>query len=447
MSSQTDKPSPLRAALREAERRGEVVAALFRLLIFVTMLAALWSQLGTAHPGSPLHAVIVVYGIASLVGLGLAYRKVFHPVIPFVFVFVDLTVLALSIGMLAGMQGMNPSSALTLPLFSLAFVLLIHAALRYRPWLVIFGATLFGGLALALPQLLWPADGMEMDRWPGMSNTSMVMSGSWDMTSGDFLIPLLFFAVGAILLFYTALRTRRLLARTLAEGQRVAQLSRFFSPEVASRLAAENYHTDGAGRRQNVAVMFVDIRGFSRMAETMDPEQLTRFLSDFRSEVCNTVFAHGGSVDKFIGDAVLAVFGTPKSQPDDARRAVEASLSVARAIRSWSQSRTDGGASSAAVGIGTHYGPVFAGVIKSGQILEHTVIGDVVNVAQRLERLTRTRDADVVLSSDLMEASGFDAADLALVREDQVELPGHTGRIDVFYGPLAKEDGVTDSRD
>ena len=440
-------PATLRVALRESERQGEVVAALFRLLIFVTMLAALWGELGTAHFGSPLLAVIVVYGLASLVGLGLAYRKVFHPVIPFLFVFVDLTVLALSIGMVASMQGMSMSSALTLPMFSLAFVLLIHASLRYRPWLVIFGAVLFVGLASSLWRVSWPSTDVAMDRESTMSTMSMMNSEEWSMASGDYLIPLLFFAVGAILLFYTVQRTRRLLGRTLKDSQRVAQLSRFFSPEVATRLAVQDHQTEEVGRRENVAVMFVDIRGFSRMAETMSPEELTRFLSDFRSEVCDTVFRHGGTIDKFIGDAVLAVFGTPEPKSDDARRAVEATLSVARAMYVWNRSRAGAGAATAGIGVGTHYGPVFAGVITSGQILEHTVIGDVVNVAQRLERLTRLRDADVVLSSDLMEASGLDAAGLALVREDEVELPGHTGRINVFYGPMVEKSGTIDKLD
>jgi adenylate cyclase len=138
----------------------------------------------------------------------------------------------------------------------------------------------------------------------------------------------------------------------------------------------------------------------------MDPERLSRLLAEFRSVVTNVIFEHGGTVDKFIGDAVLAVFGALQPAADDAARAIRCGAKVLAAVDAWSAAQTDQRQPRISVGIGAHYGEVFVGAVGDERMLEFTVLGDAVNLAERLERLTRTAGGAFMISRDILEAAG-----------------------------------------
>jgi adenylate cyclase len=152
--------------------------------------------------------------------------------------------------------------------------------------------------------------------------------------------------------------------------------------------------------------MFIDIRGFTELARKMDPEALGRFLTEFRSVVTDVIFEHGGMVDKFIGDAVLAVFGALEPAPDDAERAILGGLNILDAVAAWSAASSGAGGRSVRIGIGAHYGEVFVGAVGDEKMLEFTVLGDTVNLAERLERTTRVIDGVFVISRDMLDAAG-----------------------------------------
>lgn len=428
----TSELRSLERALDRHEREGERIAALFRIAISVTMIAVVWVSATSDRTQHPLLMVAAIYGVVSLVGLGLAWARVHHRLLPFVFVFVDCLVVIAALGMSARMQGMGMTSATTLPLFSLAFVVLAHAALRYRPWLVAFGAVTFIGLFAVLSAFPGWFLTSSMSRMPASNRMEMMQ----DAGAGSWMVPLVFLGFAAVLLFYIVRRTRNLAVLTARDGRRASQLARFFSPAIASRLATEELSTETYGGRQPVAVLFIDVRGFTSLAESMDPEQLTEFLVSFRREVCRIIFEHDGTIDKFIGDAVLAVFGTPHVRNDDAERAVRAAVAIARGIDDWFLTRRKARQPAARVGIGAHYGEVFAGVIESGQILEHTVIGDTVNVAQRVERATRKLNARVALSEQLVVSAGLDIQSVGLTSKTEVTLAGHEQPIVVYHDVL-----------
>jgi adenylate cyclase len=140
------------------------------------------------------------------------------------------------------------------------------------------------------------------------------------------------------------------------------------------------------------------------MAETIAPERVIALLRSFHRRMCRVVFAHHGTIDKYIGDAVMATFGTPQPGPTDATNALHCGHAMLREIERWNAKRARRRAPPVRIGIGIHYGQVVAGNIGDERRLEFTVIGDVVNVASRLERLTRERNAPIVVSGDLVEA-------------------------------------------
>lgn len=162
-----------------------------------------------------------------------------------------------------------------------------------------------------------------------------------------------------------------------------AALERFLSPEVAEMVAA-NPEARLGGVNQNVTVMFADIRGFTAMSEMMEPGRVVEILNEFFTRVSDVILDYGGMIDKYIGDAVMAVFGAPFSKGNDAANAVNAAIQVQRLLielnrdavaRQWPELR---------VGIGINTGMVTAGNIGSPKRLDYTVVGDSVNTASRL---------------------------------------------------------------
>jgi len=135
-----------------------------------------------------------------------------------------------------------------------------------------------------------------------------------------------------------------------------------------------------------------------------EPQTVVATLRAFHGKLERAVFDHGGTLDKFLGDGVMATFGTPTVGPHDARNALAAALTTCATIASWNGERTTRGEPPIRVSIGIHYGPVVLGDIGSERRMEFAVLGDVVNVAQRLEGLTRRLDCQIVVSDDVVQA-------------------------------------------
>jgi adenylate cyclase len=180
-------------------------------------------------------------------------------------------------------------------------------------------------------------------------------------------------------------------------------LSRYFSPNIVEMLAAQDEPL-GAVRRQTVAVLFVDIVGFTRMAEAMAPEAVVTMLRQFHERMTAQIFACGGTVEKYIGDAIFAVFGVPHGSADDAVNALTCAEMMLQALDSWNAERIAAGETPLAIGIGLNYGPAVLGDVGSEHSMSFTVIGDTVNTASRLQGLTRIFGTPLVVGDALVSA-------------------------------------------
>jgi adenylate cyclase len=138
------------------------------------------------------------------------------------------------------------------------------------------------------------------------------------------------------------------------------------------------------GDRRPVTILFSDIRGFTSMAESMGPDAIAQLLTEYFSEMVEIIFEHGGTLDKFVGDAIMALWGAPIAHAGDPDRALRAAVAMQRGIARLNEQWVSAGRPEIGVGIGINYGDVFAGNIGSHRRLEYTVIGDAVNVAHRL---------------------------------------------------------------
>ena len=232
----------------------------------------------------------------------------------------------------------------------------------------------------------------------------------------------------------------RKIERLHAAAERArSNLSRYFSPNIVEILAAQDEPL-GAVRRQTVAVLFVDIVGFTRMAEAMLPEAVVMLLRQFHERMTAQIFACGGTVEKYIGDAIMAVFGVPTPSEDDAANALTCAEKMIDTLDHWNAERTQEGEKPLAIGIGLNYGPAVLGDVGSEHSMSFTVIGDTINTASRLQGLTRTLKTPLVVGGPLVESvqAGSSETAGALVRNlvDQGEqaLRGRAGPVRVWIG-------------
>ena len=180
-----------------------------------------------------------------------------------------------------------------------------------------------------------------------------------------------------------------------------ANFERFFAPGVAARIAGHTSAVRPGGERRAVTVLFSDVRGFIGLAEAMAPEAVAAHLSEYFAVMVDLVFEHGGTLDKFIGDAILAVWGAPLALADATTRALAAARAMQADLALLNARWAAAGRPTLGVGIGLHHGEAFTGTIGSPRRLEYTVIGDVVNVAARL---CETAAAGEILLSEAVRA-------------------------------------------
>lgn len=226
-----------------------------------------------------------------------------------------------------------------------------------------------------------------------------------------------------------ALSERIRLAHRLADEQlRLEKLSRYFSPQVAATIetAEEPF---GTGQSCEITVLFSDLRGFTTATENASPGEVLELLNDFHSHMVEVIFAHEGTLDKYIGDGLMAYFGAPLKQPDHAERAIRCAQAMQSAVREINARRTAQGQPPLQLSIGVHTGPAVVGAIGAANRREFTAVGDTVNVAARIENLTREYGNELLLSAATARRVG---PDQPLRPIAQVRLKGRTEAVELF---------------
>ena len=212
------------------------------------------------------------------------------------------------------------------------------------------------------------------------------------------------------------------------EGREKARLrsafSRYVPGSVVERILADPSRIRLGGDRRVLTVLFCDIRGFSRTAENLEPEVLSEYLNEYLTPMSNLVLDGGGMLDKYIGDAIMAVYGAPLEVPDHAARACSCALAMLRALGPINAEFTRRDLPPVAVGVGLSTGPMSVGNMGSQARFDFTVLGDAVNLGARLEALTRDYKVDILCAEETARAAG----DRFVFRElDVVRVKGRAG--------------------
>ncbi len=282
-------------------------------------------------------------------------------------------------------------------------------------------------LAALLYLRLHPAGGLAVALALGL----LCLVPAWAMFLQDWLLPV---ARVQLVLGIGFLATLGL--RLTGEERERARLRRMFGRYVSDdvvKVLTEGERPDLAGESVQVTVLFSDIRNFTTISEKLDAHEVVEMLNAFFSRTTEPILAEGGMVNKFIGDAVMAIFGSPVRHPDHARRAVRAGLQMAKEaqdFKRWMRERfPDRGLPEFGIGIGVHSGEAVIGDIGSVKRTEFTAIGDTVNAASRLEGVTKEMHCVFVASKATVDAAG---AGVVTGKQETVLVKGKEEPIEIF---------------
>ena len=234
------------------------------------------------------------------------------------------------------------------------------------------------------------------------SDAQLLANDGNAVSEGRFFDYVTLYSLYLVAIASVAFYTRWVLKSTVELEKSRANYSRYFSPDVRDEIESSTSNANEKSSRDlTVAVMFTDIVGFTKLSEKMQPKEVLELLSEYQTLMVDAIFQHKGTVDKFIGDAVMANFGTPKSHGNDAQNAFDCALLMNKKLSEWNIERDKKGLVKIEHRIGIHYGLCVAGNMGSEQRVEFAVIGDVVNVASRICDACKEFDTNFLISSDL----------------------------------------------
>jgi adenylate cyclase len=335
-----------------------------------------------------------------------------------------------------------PQFSLRFGSFIYFFILLAGLAYVYQPKLVLWGGisaaicwSVGVLLLIAMPETIWrqPYD-------PSVEAIIQLIGNPHFIDVGVRVQEVVVILVVSGLLALAVRRSRSVAVRQANLATERSNLARYF-PKKTAEMLAERSNPFSTPSEHKCAVLFADLVGFTTWSEKHNPGQTIELLRDVHGRLADVIFSHEGTLDKFMGDGLMATFGTPEPTPEDASNALAAMLEMANAFEAWKSAPSNTLANDLKLAIGVHYGPVVVGNIGSEQRLEFAVLGDTVNVASRLEAATREIGCRCLVSRDLVEAAKGEVEANAeqLVAELQphapVQLRGRTGKVEVLFLP------------
>ena len=398
----------IEAAFRDEQRRSLALGA--RILLAVLAIVFVWVNIENGLPAAlffyPFLAAIGLLVMAPFLLDRAGRAAPWHP-----YVFSAMWISLVTVTVLAP----NPFDDIQLPIqYRLQFgnqvyffLFVAGAVFTYSPRVVLWtGFVAVAAWSCAVVAIYLQPDtlgAVSRTEWLQLSTQERLESVSdpYRVHIGPRIRELLLLLFTSTVLAAFVWRSRGLVVRQAEVERERANLSRYFSANMVDELAQSDEPLEET-RAQEIAVLFADIVGFTRLTSELPPAAVIALLRDFHERMAAAVFANDGTLDKFIGDGVMATFGTPRAGRDDARRALACAGDMLASLEAWNDERVATGGVPIRIGIGLHFGPVVAGDIGGPQRFEFAVVGDTVNVASRLEHLTRDLDVRIVASDSVV---------------------------------------------
>ncbi len=403
-------PGRVRRQIDSAQDQSEILIGWLQLgavAVFGTLYALSPKAAPDVFGLQPAVLALAVYGGFTILRLAVAYQGRIPGWLAALSAVADILLLFGLIWSFHLQYEQPPSFYLKIPTLLYVFIFIALRALRFdAAYVILAGVVAAAGWAGMVAYALLSDQGqmsITRDYVFYMTNNAILIGAEFDK-----IVSIL--VVTAVLAVAIA-RARRLLERAVAAAAAAEDMSRFLGPEVVSRVtAAERSFAAGDGEARQAAVLFLDIRSFTPLANTMPPQEVIRLLTDYQARFGPVVRAHGGVIDKYLGDGIMASFGAARPSETYAADAVGALEACMAAAARWRQEREAAGLTPIEVVGAIGGGQVIFGAVGDAARLEMTVIGDAVNLAAKLEKATRAAGRPALVAADLFEtalAQGF----------------------------------------
>ncbi len=352
-----------------------------------------------------------------------------------VFLLIASGVLQIDAGFGAQIQTRDISGNVPLVSFSFGSMSL----LPYESSADSFGGGLWGvQLALLLLVLCLPACNVMAALMVSVLTALVVVVSCW-LLGGELAVPLVSYGWFCVLVFLALVLLVNVIEQMLAHERMWKAFKQYVPPAVANQYMAQQESRKIGNESRELSILFCDIHGFSSLSEQLEPARLSHLLNRYFDMVSGVIVDHNGTIDKFMGDAVMAFWGAPNAMDDHAEQAVRAAIEIQKKVnelaRDWRLAQLPG----VKVGVGVATGPTFVGHLGSRHRMSYTVIGDTVNTAQRLEKATREYKVPIIVS----QATAKQAANLQCRKLDTIQVRGKHQFLTVFQ-PLSFGDSLED---
>jgi adenylate cyclase len=403
-------PQRVRRAIRAKQDDSEILISWVQLgvvLAFGTLYTLGPKTFGPDAPFAPVPWALTAYGLFTLLRLIFAYRRALPAWFLAASVIIDMALLFGLIWSFHLQYQQPPAFYLKAPTLLYVFIFIALRTLRFEAGYVILagGTAAVGWLALVLYAAAFDHGGMPTthDYIAYMTSAKILWGAEFDKIASILVVTLV--------LSVALVRARHTLVQAVVEGATATELKRFFAPDIAQRIAAtdERLHPGQAEIRQ-AAALFVDIRGFTELAKRLTPDALVQLLAEYQGRLVPVIQRHGGSIDKFLGDGIMASFGATRTSQTYAADALRAVDDVLAEVAAWQSARKAVGLAAPRIGAAVAVGPVLFGAVGDETRLEYTVIGDAVNLAAKLEKHTKVAGVRALATADaeaLARAQGY----------------------------------------
>ena len=386
-------PQRVNDAIRKQQDDSERLIGWIQLVVVVTfgtLYALTPKTFASGTTFAPVPYALAAYFVFTVLRLGLAYRGRLPGWLLSLSVVIDMTLLMGLIWSFHLQYHQPPSFYLKAPTFLYVFIFIALRALRFEARFVIMSglvAAIGWGFMIAYVVVAEPNNPMITRNYVTYLTSNSILLGA----EFDKIISIVTVTLILALAIY---RARRLLVRAVAAGVAQRDLARFFAPEIAARItAAEQQVMAGEGELRDAAILTIDIRGFTTLAQRLAPNEVIAILTEYQARIVPIVARHGGSVDKFLGDGILATFGAAVPSETYAADALKAADDVVAEGMAWAEERRSAGLEPLAIAASATTGRVVFGAVGDAERLEYTVIGDAVNLAAKLDKHSKVEQA------------------------------------------------------
>jgi len=419
-------PDRVRGVIERQQADSEILIAWFQLIVVVTF-GTLYAVSPKTHMyeawETPVFFVLAFYFIFTVVRLILAHTGHLKGWFLYPAVVLDVVVVVALILSFHTQYNQPPAFSLKAPTLLYVFIFIALRALRFEPRYVL----LCGGAAAAcwIGVVVYvvtanPNDMMITRDYVTYITSNTILLGA----EFDKIISIL---VVTAIIAVALVRARRLLERSVAEQSAAQELSRFFSPEIAAQITkSENRITAGHGHERVCAILTVDLRNSTGLSNRMSPNELICTLTDYQSRMVPVIQDNGGTIDKFLGDGILAHFGAAVASESYAADAMRTADALIGAADQWAADRKADGLEPIEVGISVGCGRIIFGAVGDQSRLEYTCIGEAVNVAVKLEKynsIAKCRAVTLAADHDQAILQGYEPPEDRSPVEN-AEIPG-----------------------